>query len=319
MTISDESPIAASPATRDAAETLVTVRDFLRYAVTSFQRAGLHFGHGARDAIDEAAFLVLESLSLPIDDINPWLEARLTAEERTLLAARIEARVITRQPAAYLVNRAYMQGAPFYVDARVLVPRSFIGELLGAELSGPDGAPLIPDPMGVRRILELCTGSGCLAILASRAFPNAFIDAVDISAEALAVARRNVDDYDLASRIALFEGDLYAPVAGRRYDLIIANPPYVDAAAMAALPPEYRAEPALALAGGADGLDIVRRIIDGASATLTPGGGLLCEIGAGREALESSYSELPFFWVDTEDSDGETFWINAADLRPKVV
>ncbi len=308
-----------SPAARDAAESLLTVRDFLRYAVTSFQRAELHFGHGARDAIDEAAFLVLESLSLPIDDINPWLEARLTAAERALLASRIEARVTTRQPAAYLVNRAYMKGAAFYVDARVLVPRSFIGELLGAELSGPEGAPLIPDPMGVRRILELCTGSGCLAILASRAFPNAIVDAVDLSAEALAVARRNVDDYDLADRIALFEGDLYAPVAGRRYDLIIANPPYVDAAAMAALPPEYRAEPALALAGGPDGLDIVRRIVDGASAALAPGGGLMCEIGEGRVALEASFPELPFFWVDTEESDGETFWIDAADLGPKVV
>lgn len=310
----DAAPTFISPAARDAAEALLTVRDFLRYAVTRFQRADLHFGHGARDAIDEAAFLVLETLSLPIDDINPWLEARLTAAERTLLAARIEARVTTREPAAYLVNRAYMLGASFYVDRRVLVPRSFIGELLGAELTGPDGESLIPDPMSVRRVLELCTGSGCLAILAARAFPYAYIDAVDISADALAVARRNVDDYDLASRIALFEGDLYAPVAGRRYDLVIANPPYVDAASMAALPPEYQAEPALALAGGQDGLDIVRRLIDGAANALAPGGGLICEIGAGRDALEASYPGLPFFWVDTEESDGETFWIDAADL-----
>jgi ribosomal protein L3 glutamine methyltransferase len=284
-------------------EGFVTVRDFFRHAVTSFARAKLSFGHGAGDAIDEAAYLILEALSLPIDDINPWLDARLSAEERERLSALIDERVRTRKPAAYLVRKAYIQGVPFYVDERVIVPRSFIGEILG------DVSAFLPASDEVAAVLDLCTGSGCLAILAARSYPNADIFAADLSADALAVARRNVEDHGLVGRINLVEGDLFAPLGSRKFDLILANPPYVDAAAVAAFPPEYRAEPAIAHAGGDDGLDIVRRIIRDAPAHLNEGGGLLCEIGRGRAALERDYPRLEFFWPETEHGAGEVFWL----------
>lgn len=287
---------------------LVTIRDYFRRAVTSFNRAGLEFGHGAANAIDEAAFLILEALSLPIDDINPWLDARLTAEERGRLAALIEARVAARKPAAYLVNRAYIQGVPFYVDERVIVPRSYIGEILAGD------APFLPPAEDIGSVLDLCTGSGCLAILAALAFPEAVVAGADLSAAALEVAARNVRGHGLEGRVTLVEGDLFAPLGQRKFDLILANPPYVDAEAMAAFPPEYRAEPAMAHAGGADGLDLVRRIIIDARAHLTEGGGLLCEIGTGRDRLERDFPDLPFLWLDTEESEGEVFWLSRADL-----
>lgn len=287
---------------------LATIRDFFRYAVTSFARAGLVFGHGATNAVDEAAFLILEALSLPIDDINPWLDARLAADERDRLTALIEARVTTRKPAAYLVNKAYIQGIPFYVDERVIVPRSFIGEILAGD------AAFLPPAEDVGSVLDLCTGSGCLAILAALAFPNAAIVGADLSADALAVATRNVKDHGLDDRVSLVEGDLFAPLGARKFDLMLANPPYVDAAAMPAFPPEYRAEPAMAHAGGADGMDLVRRIIAGARAHLAECGGLLCEIGGGRDILERDFPDLPFLWLDTEESEGEVFWLARADL-----
>jgi len=287
---------------------LVTIRDFFRHAVSSFTRAGLVFGHGATSAIDEAAFLILEALSLPIDDIDPWLDARLAADERDRLAALIEARVKTRKPAAYLVNKAYIQGVPFYVDERVIVPRSYIGEILAGD------AIFLPPADDVGSVLDLCTGSGCLAILAALAFPDAAVVGADLSAAALEVAARNVRDHGLEDRLTLVGGDLYAPLGARRFDLILANPPYVDGAAMSAFPPEYRAEPAMAHAGGADGLDLARRIIAGARAHLTDAGGLLCEIGSGRDRLERDFPDFPFLWLDTEDSEGEVFWLARADL-----
>lgn len=282
---------------------LKTVRDFLRYAVTAFARGGVHFGHGAGTALDEAAFLILESLSLPIDDINPWLDARLTLSERDRLLGLIEARVTTRKPAAYLVNKAYVQGVPFYVDERVIVPRSYIGEILAAEPA------FLPAPTDVRSILDLCTGSGCLAILAALAYPDAEVHAADLSADALEVAERNVADHGLEDRITLHRGDLFAPLGERRFDLILTNPPYVDAAAMAALPPEFLAEPRLALAGGDDGLDIVRRILGEAPSHLKAGGGVLCEFGTGREILEAEYPDLDFLWPSSEEGEGEVFWL----------
>lgn len=297
----------------DPALDLLTVRDLVRYAVTRYGESGVHLGHGSSDAVDDAAFLVLETLRLPIEDINPWLDARLTRAERTRIVERVELRCATRKPTPYLVGRAYIQGIPFKVDERVIVPRSFIGEILAADRLGADFG-LIEDPDAVERVLDLCTGSGCLAILASRFFPNADVDAVDLSADALEVAAENVETL-APGRVTLFHGDLFAPLGDRRYDLIITNPPYVDRAEMEALPQEYLAEPEMALYGGEDGLDIVRRILATAGAHLEPGGGILCEIGTGREFLQEEYPDLPFLWIDTEESEGEVFWLPATTLQ----
>ena len=296
---------------------LLTLLDFVRFAVSRFIEAKLVFAHGTTDPLAEAAFLICEALHLHPDQFETFATARVTVAEGKKILGLIERRVTTRKPAAYLVNKIYMRGLPFYVDERTIVPRSFIGELLESHFGGDgneEGGSLIPDPAAVESVLDLCTGSGCLAILAAHNFPNAEIDAVDISKDALAVAARNVGDYRLADRLTLHRGDLFKPLGGKRYDLIISNPPYVDAEGMADLPRECRAEPKLAFDGGADGLDIVRRILDEAHAHLTPQGGLLCEIGRCRPQLEDAYPELPLLWLDTEDSEGEVFWIAAADL-----
>ncbi len=291
-----------------------SLRDFLRYAITRFEAAELVYGHGTTNALDEAAFLILESLHLPIDKLDPFLDARLLPQEKDRLFALIEARVTTRKPAAYLLGKAYIQGMPFFVDERVIVPRSFIGELLANGLFAPGGEMQLIDSGAVRSILDLCTGSGALAIMAAQIFPEARVDAVELSAEAAQVAAINIANFSGGDRIALLQGDLFAPLKGRKYDLIITNPPYVDAQAMAELPPEYRHEPLMALAGGEDGLDIVRRILQEAPAHLNPGGGLICEIGTGREILDAEFPELPLLWLDTEGSSAEVFWIAAADF-----
>src|SRR5579872_3117943 len=256
---------------------LKTLLDFVRYAVSRFYEAKLTFAHGTTDPVAEAAFLVCETLHLHPDQFEIFATARITAHEARAILDVIARRVSSGKPAAYLVNKIYMRGLPFYVDERVIVPRSFIGELLESHFGGQSGEALslIEDPNRIENVLELCTGSACLAILASRAFPHARIDAVDISRDALAVAARNIADYGVADRIMLHRGDLFAPVAGQRYDLIIANPPYVDAAGMAGLPQEYRTEPKIALNGGADGLDVIRRILEGTVQHLTADGGLL--------------------------------------------
>ena len=297
-------------------DALVTLRDHLRYAVSRFTAAKLSFGHGVTSAVDEAVFLILEALHLPVDDFNPWADARLLPAERARLCDLIEARVATRKPAAYLLNRAYIKGIPFFVDERVIVPRSYLGELLmeGAVCGVESG--LIAEPEKVRRVLDLCTGSGCLAIIAAGVFSEAAVDAVDLSSAALEVARINVDTAGLSERVSLVHGDLFANLSTAKYDLIITNPPYVSAAEMALLPPEYRHEPAMALAGGGeDGLDIVRRILAAAPAHLTRGGGLLCEFGAGREVLEAEYPKIEFLWLDTAESEGEVFWVTREGLR----
>ena len=274
---------------------LLTLLDFVRYAVSRFGEAKLVFAHGTTDPVAEAAFLVCETLHLHPDQFETFATARVTAREAKAILEVIARRVTSRKPAAYLVNKIYLRGLPFYVDERVIVPRSFIGELLDSHFSGggdDDGGSLIEDPGSVKHVLDLCTGSGCLAVLAAR----------------------NIADYGLGERIKLHRGDLFGPIGEARYDLIISNPPYVDAEGMAKLPRECRAEPKLALDGGADGLDVVRRILKEARRHLTSRGGLLCEIGRGREQLEAAFPQLPLMWLDTEDSEGEVFWVGAADL-----
>jgi len=297
-----------------AADDLLTVRDFLRFAVSRFTAARLTYGHGTANALDEAAFLILEALHLPVDDINPWLDARLLPDERRHVASILDARVTTRKPAPYLVGKAYIQGIPFHVDERVIVPRSFIAELLLNDTLGPDQLGRISDPEAIGSVLDLCTGSGCLAIIAAMCLPNAGVDAVDLSADALEVAKLNLAEHDLEDRIRLVQGDLFQPLKSQRYDLIITNPPYVAAPEVAAFPPEYASEPQMAHLGGDDGLDLVRRILSEAPAHLTADGGLICEIGTGRHILEEEYPDLPFTWLDTEQSEGEVFWLSRGDF-----
>jgi ribosomal protein L3 glutamine methyltransferase len=309
--VATSSKVAISP--KVASGELLTLLDFVRYAVSRFTAAKLAFAHGTTDPVAEAAFIVCEVLHLHPDQFEMFAAARVTTAEGRRILDVIDRRVATRKPAAYLVNRIYMRGLPFYVDERVIVPRSFIGELLDSHFSGDDGS-LIDDPSQISGVLDLCTGSGCLAILASRSFADARIDAVDLSKDALDVAARNVADYGLEERVTLYRGDLFGPLGDTRYDLIITNPPYVDAQGMAELPRECRFEPKLAFDGGADGLDIVRRILRQAGRHLTAQGGLLCEIGRGRALLEDAFPQLPLLWLGTEESDGEVFWIGAEAL-----
>ena len=289
---------------------LITVRDFLRFAVTRFGEAGLSYGHGTATALDDAAFLILETLHLPVDSLEPWLDARLTRPERATLAALIERRVVTRMPAAYLTKSAYIGPHRFYVDERVIVPRSFIGELLQDELA----SLLDLDPVPLR-ILDLCTGSGCLAILAAHTFPGAIVTGGDLSRDALAVAAENVKRHRLDGRVSLVETDLFGRLDGEAYDLILCNPPYVTAAAVATFPPEYKAEPVLAHLGGTDGMELVRRVLAAAADHLTPHGTLVMEVGQGRATLERGYPGLPFLWLDSEGSTGEVFALSAEALQ----
>ncbi|MEW6120566.1 MAG: 50S ribosomal protein L3 N(5)-glutamine methyltransferase [Pseudomonadota bacterium] len=293
----------------DDTESLVTVRDWLRFAVSRFNEAKLFFGHGSDNAFDEAAYLILHTLHLPLDRLEPFLDASLTHGEADSLLRMIERRIRDRVPAAYLTGEAWLAGHRFVVDERVIVPRSFIAELLGEQL-----APWVEDPDAVSGVLDLCTGSGCLAILAALAFPNARVDAVDLSKDALAVAAQNVADYGMEERIALVESDLFAALKGRTYDVIVSNPPYVNAESVAALPPEYQAEPALALGSGEDGLDATRQILAATRAHLNPGGVLVVEIGHNRDALEAAYPALPFTWLDTVGGDQFVFLLRREDL-----
>jgi ribosomal protein L3 glutamine methyltransferase len=294
--------------------TFSTIRDFLRYAVSQFNAAELVYGHGTTNPYDEAAYLVLEGLNLPIDQLEPFLDARLLDHERQRLADLIDARVTTRKPLPYLLNKAYMHGVPFYVDERVIIPRSYIGELMGMEnFAGHENA-LIPEPSDITTVLDLCTGSACLAILAAMHFENALVDATDLSADALEVAKINVAKHNLEDRISLHQGNLFAPVKGRRYDLIIANPPYVAEEEVDAFAAEHAAEPRMAHVSGADGFDLVRQILAKAKEHLTDTGLLICEFGTGRAILEAEFPDLPFLFLDTEQSEGEVFAISAMDL-----
>lgn len=288
---------------------LVTLRDWLRFAVSSFQEAGLFFGHGSAEAYDEAAYLCLHSLHLPPDRLDPFLDARLLPLEREKLAHLLERRILERIPAPYLTHEAWLQGYRFYVDQRVIVPRSFLAPLILEQLQ-----PWLAEPEGVLRALDLCTGSGCLAILLAEAFPDAEVDAVDLSPDALDVALRNVTEYHHGERLNLYEGDLFAPLGDATYDLIVSNPPYVNADSVAALPPEYRHEPALALGSGEDGLDATRVILREAARHLNPGGLLAVEIGHNRTALENAFPHLDFAWPQIEGGEDTVFILSREQL-----
>ena len=293
----------------EAKASLATVRDLLRFAVSRFNEAGLAFGHGSLNAYDEAAYLVLHTLRLPLDTLDPFLDARLTRSELDAVVDILRQRVERRIPAAYLTHEAWLGDFRFYVDERVIVPRSFIAELLREQLS-----PWVADPGDVENALDMCTGSGCLAILMAHAFPNAAVDAVDISPDALEVARRNVGDYALADRVNLIQSDLFANLGERQYDLIVSNPPYVDAEAMRGLPDEYRHEPQLALASGDEGLDAVCEILRDAGRHLAPEGLLVVEIGHNRDALEQAFPDLEFTWLDVSAGDEYVFLLRRDQL-----
>jgi ribosomal protein L3 glutamine methyltransferase len=288
---------------------LISVRDWLRYAVSRFNAANLFFGHGSSNAFDEAAYLILHTLHLPLDRLEPFLDARLLPAEAKEIAHILERRITERLPAPYLTHEAWLQGYRFFVDERVIVPRSFLAPMILEHMQ-----PWLPDPENVFRALDLCTGSGCLAVLLAEAFPDADIDAVDLSPDALEVAQRNVNDYGLEERISLYQGDLFTPLADMTYDLIISNPPYVNADSVAALPPEYRHEPALALGSGIDGLDATRAILSKAAQHLNPGGLLVVEIGHNREELEAAYPDLELIWPELEGGADTVFIITREQL-----
>jgi len=288
---------------------LETLRDWLRFAVSRFAHAGLSFGHGFATASDEALYLLLHTLHLPLDHAEPFLDAKLTYAERSELAALLTRRIEERVPAAYLTREAWLGDFRFHVDERVLIPRSFIAELL------PDGlAPHIGDAASVKSALDLCTGSGCLAVLLAHAFEAADIDAADISSDALAVAQRNVSDYGLAGRINLIRSDLFDNLPGKSYDLIISNPPYVTTMAMEALPREYRHEPALALAGGDDGLDAVRTILRKAPQFMQPDALLIVEVGDNRAGTEAAFPRMRFTWLATPSAEASVFLLRRDEI-----
>jgi ribosomal protein L3 glutamine methyltransferase len=286
-----------------------TLRDLLRHAVTRFMTEGLFFGHGSSSAYDEAAYLILHTLKLPLDKLDPFLDARLLPEEIAAVLAIIDRRTSERLPAAYLTNEAWLTDYRFYVDERVIVPRSYIAELIPEHFQ-----PWIGDAWNVDHVLELCTGSGCLAIMLADAFPNAQVDAVDLSTDALAVAKRNVEDYQLEKRIHLIQSDLYDKVPAKKYDLIVSNPPYVNSTAMVSLPAEYRHEPNMALAGGKDGMDLVRRIVKEAKQRLTAKGLLIVEIGNEFAHAEAAFHDLGLTWLSTSAGDGSVFLLTADQL-----
>jgi ribosomal protein L3 glutamine methyltransferase len=304
-------PRAAAP----DSSTPTTVAELIRNTAMRLKKAKVVFAHGTSDPVAEAAFMVGEAMRVPPGRIEALGPAGVTAAQRKRVAGLVDRRIRTRKPAAYLLSRIYLRGVRFAIDERAIVPRSYLAEILDGDLFAGETYSLVRDPAAVGGILDLCTGSGCLAVLAALRFPRAQVDAVELSAAALKVARKNVADHRLKGRIKLIHGDLFAPLRSKRYDLIVANPPYVDAAGMARLPPECRHEPRLAFDGGADGLALVRRILEQAGRHLTPSGGLLCEVGRGRRALERAYPGQRFLWLDTEESTGEVFWLDAAQLR----
>lgn len=287
------------PSAAEARGALRTVRDVLRWSVTRMQAAGIAFGHGTADAWDEAAWLALWSLRLPLDRLEPMLDARLAPGELAAAIALVERRCTERLPAAYLTGEAWLRGVRFLSDPRALVPRSPIAEILDTDAL----APWLEAGDGVGRVMDLCTGGGSLAILAARRFECATVLGTDLSADALALAAENVTLHAMDDRVALRQGDLWAGASGERFDLVVCNPPYVNAGSMAVLPAEYLAEPQGALGGGADGMDLVRRIVGGARGHLAPRGLLVLEIGHEAPYFEAAFPGLEYTWLPTEGGD----------------
>lgn len=293
----------------DPAVDLYSIRDFIRFGASQFRSAGLCFGHGTDNAFDEAAWLVLHTLSLPLDLPETWWESRLTATERARVEAVLRQRVNSRKPAAYITREAWFMGLPFYVDERVLVPRSPIAELIASGF-----APWL-EPDAVHRVLDLCTGSGCIGLATGSVFPDAEIWLADLSVDALAVARRNVGNHGMEARCRIVQSDVFEGLAtAPGFDLIVSNPPYVDAADMAGLATEYRHEPALGLAAGDDGLDVVRRILAQATGHLNEAGVLVVEVGNSQPALEAAFPELPFTWLEFADGGQGVFLLTREQL-----
>ncbi|HSI28521.1 MAG: 50S ribosomal protein L3 N(5)-glutamine methyltransferase [Methylophilus sp.] len=289
--------------------TLQTIRDWLRYAVSRFENSDIFYGHGTDNSYDEAVWLVMSALHLPHDTLDNFLDARLTVEENQHLATLVEKRVTGHTPTAYLVNEAWLRGYKFYVDERVIVPRSFIAELLENGLQ-----PWVEFPEMVESAADICTGSGCLGILLAEAFPNAHIDVIDISPDAIDVSNINIKRYALEDQVQAVQSDMFTALKGRKYDVIISNPPYVDAPSMAELPAEYRQEPQLALGSGDAGLDHTHTLLSQAGEYLNDGGVLIVEIGHNRDALHEAYPDLPFTWLDTSGGDQFVFMLTKEDL-----
>jgi ribosomal protein L3 glutamine methyltransferase len=292
-----------------AAEELLTIRDWLRFTVSRLEEAGVFYGHGTDNAYDEAVWLVMSALHLPHDTLENFLDSALLEPERRHLALLIERRITERIPTAYLVREAWLRGFKFYVDERVIVPRSHIAELLQEQL-----APWIEHSERVESAADICTGSGCLAILLAHAFPGAMIDAVDISPDALAVANINISNYGLQDQVQAIQSDMFKALKGKAYDLIISNPPYVDAPSMAVLPQEYRNEPQLALGSGDDGLNHTHTLLQEAPKYLNQGGFLVVEIGHNQDALMAAYPTLPFTWLEVDAGSGFVFLLSKEQL-----
>lgn len=289
---------------------LNTIRDWVRYAVTCFEQSDVFYGHGADNSYDEAIWLVMSGLHLPHDTLENFQDAALTLAEREHIASLIERRVNQHTPTAYLVNEAWLHDFKFYVDERVIVPRSFIAELLVDDSL----SPWIEFPEMIESAADLCTGSGCLGILLANAFPSAAIDVIDISPDAIDVCNINIANYGLQEQITAVESDMFTALKGKTYDVLISNPPYVDAESMAQLPAEYRNEPQLALGSGIAGLDHTHKILSEAANHLTDNGVLIVEIGHNRDALHEAYPDVPFTWLETSGSTEFVFLLTKAQL-----
>lgn len=292
-----------------ATSELFTIRDWIRYAVSKFEASDVFYGHGTDNAYDEAVWLIMSGLHLPMDTLNNFLDSRITSDERPKLSNFIEQRITKHTPTAYLLKEAWLQGLKFYVDERVLIPRSFIAELLADGLS-----PWIEFPEMVESAADICTGSGCLGILLASVFPNAEIDVIDISQDAIDVANINIANYSLQEQVTAIKSDMFTALKGKKYDLIISNPPYVDAPSMAALPQEYQNEPQLALGSGDAGLDHTHTILREAANYLNDDGILIVEIGHNREALEAAYPNIIFNWLEVSSGNEFVFLLTKSQL-----